>query len=208
MSRHRIEDVLQELGGQLPPPTPAIVEFVSAWRERKAEQDAHRRNEYDRAFADGLAEGQRVAQAEREQQARQGEARSVEAMAAARRKWSVEEGQALAQAVATQLARLEDSTAALIADILGPLIQSRAQQAGLDELIRVVRSILGVKAAASVVVKGREDLLGVVGDCLSAAGIAHELVPSDLPEIVVAIDDTTLTANLGTLLPHLEEALS
>jgi hypothetical protein len=209
VSRHRIEDVLQELGGRSPPPAPlAIVEFVSAWRERKAEQDAHRRSEYDRAFADGLAEGQRLAQAEREAQAQQVAARAAEEMAAARRSWSIEEGQSLGKAVTQQVARIEDAAATLIADILGPILQARAHRAGLDELIGAVRSLVALKGAASVVIKGRQDLLEVVGSCLSAEGIAHELVPSDTSEILVTIDETTITANLRSLLPRLEETLS
>ena len=208
MSRHRIEDVLQELGGRSPSPTPAIVEFVSAWRERKAEQDAQRRNEYDRAYAEGLAEGQRRAEAEREALAHHGAVRATEEMVAARRAWSNEEGQSLAKSVTQQIARLDEDVATLIAEVLEPMVQSRARRGGLDELMRAVRSLVDIKGAASVVVKGRQDLLEVVGSCLSAEGIAHELVAFDTPEILVAIDETTITANLRSLLARLEETAS
>lgn len=205
MSRHRIEDVLQDLGDPRPGPTQPIIDFITAWNDRKAEKEALRRSEVESAYADGLAEGERRAEAEREALVRLCEARTSEQIAAARKAWSAEHGQALAAAISDRVSGLSDALSGLVADVLEPILAARAHRACLAELTQAVRSIVDVKGAARIVVRGREDLLQAVGASLDAAAIAHELVQADCTDVVVSIDETTITANLRSLLPRLEE---
>lgn len=208
MSRHRIEDVLQDLGDPRPAPTQPIIDFITAWNDRKAQKEALQHSEIESAFADGLAEGERRAQVEREALMRLCEARTAEQISAARNAWSAEHGQGLAAAIAQQVAGLSDTLSALIADVLEPMLAARAHRACLTELTQTVRAIIDVKGAATIVVKGRDDVMQAVGASLEAAGIAHELVQAASTDVVVSVDETTITANLRSLLPRLEETSS
>jgi hypothetical protein len=207
VNRQRIDDVLQDLGQPRPPSSPAIAEFITAWSRKKAEEDAHRRADVERAHAEGLAEGRRQWEQDRAALEQLHAARSADELKSAREVWAREEGQALGKMIGEQLIALGSRTTTLVADVLEPIIAARVGRACHDELMRAVHALVDVKGSARVVVKARADMTAAISASLAREGIAHEMETSDIPDVIIRVDETTIVASLQALLPRLEEMI-
>lgn len=157
-------------------------------------------------FARGLEQGREEAARDFEEKLMAEKHRLHEEADAARTRFEEELGERLASSIVKGLDDLEIRVTDAVAHLISPFLNEAATAHVVEAFSDNLKGLLGSHDRNSLVVRGPEDLLRRLRDCLGEDGAGIRLEPVDGIEIYVSINDTTIETQLGAWLRRLEDA--
>ncbi|HMN86021.1 MAG TPA: hypothetical protein PKA74_08560 [Bauldia sp.] len=149
--------------------------------------------------AEAEAKGRRAAEeaARVELERRRAEDREAFAreLAAARREWAEATADRLAADMAAKLDGLRDTVVDGVARALAPFLGDRVRERALAALADTVAALLRDGRHVRIRVSGPADLLDALRPKIAAPAV--DWVASDLPDVTVTFDDTTVETRIG-----------
>jgi hypothetical protein len=175
-----------------------------------APQDNYKAPEPDAdKVAEALAEGRRLGQAEAERAFEQRLATERETFAQLvldeRSRWSREESERLAQALATASETLFATVSDATSRVLLPFLTARARERAIADLVVTLESLLADGKHPVVTVAGPRDLVAEIADRLGVRAEGVTFQPSERPDVRVVADSTIIETQLATWLGRLAE---
>jgi hypothetical protein len=155
------------------------------------------------ARAEGLAEGLASAAAAHEAALAALREEQIVQLAAERSRWTREEGQALAEKLASRLDEIEAKIANGTAKLLGGFLAGRLIDRATEELVSHVRTLVSGTEGKVVRITGPEDLLAALREALADAAAAIEFQPGNSPEVQIVCGNAMIESRLTPWLARL-----
>lgn len=151
---------------------------------------------FERGRAQGRSEVEEILISER--QAHQAQADKTAADQA--RQW----GEVLANKITLGLCRMRTDLFEYVAEAMRPAIVTNLKNNAVVALLDRMHSVLADRTVEVVVIRGPEPFLDAAKDALNHPNCRFEL--TEASDVVLQLDNTLLTANLGQLVALLEES--
>ncbi len=159
--------------------------------------------------AEAQAEGRRLGRAEAERAFEQRLAAERESFAQLvldeRSRWSREESERLAQALAAASETLMSTVSDATSRVLLPFLTARARERAIADLVVTLETLLADGKHPVVTVAGPRDLVAEIADRLGARAEGVTFQPSERPDVRVVADSTIIETQLATWLGRLAE---
>lgn len=172
---------------------------------RAAAQEAAARLE--EAYARGLEAGSAEARAEFAMELATQRDLFDRQLASDRQSWATDEGERIAQSLASGLRELEARIAETTARILKPFLAAELQQRAIAELAANLETLTAKDSGVSVHVSGPADLLEALRARLADKIIAVAYAPGGDCDLRVRVGETILETRLGDWMARLGEAV-
>lgn len=160
-------------------------------------------------LAEAQAEGRRLGRAEAERAFEQRLAAERESFAQLvldeRSRWSREESERLAQALAAASETLMSTVSDATSRVLLPFLTARARERAIADLVVTLETLLADGKHPVVTVAGPRDLVAEIADRLGARAEGVTFQPSERPDVRVVADSTIIETQLATWLGRLAE---
>jgi hypothetical protein len=150
------------------------------------------------AHARGILEARAEAQVELDVAITKQAAEFDKKLATERQRWAAEQGERLAELIASELEQIEQRVSDCVSRILQPLLAEQIRGRAVDELARSLGAMLSKGEFAKITISGPQDLLSAMEARLdgSQAGLSFEV--ADGVELSVSADDTILETRIGS----------
>jgi hypothetical protein len=150
-------DLTSEVAEEIPQQASAAAGEVD-WAERVEE-----------AYARGIEEGKRAAEAETVVLLEEQKAASDQSLAAAREAWCNEQGPRLAEQIGTAIRDMEERIAESAERVLRPFLAQAVRDEAIGQLRAIVNELTTTNPGITLEISGPEDLLGAMRTSLSAS---------------------------------------
>jgi hypothetical protein len=152
----------------------------------------------EEAHARGILEARAEAQVELDVAITKQAAEFDKKLATERQRWAAEQGERLAELIASELEKIEQRVSDCVSRILQPLLAEQIRSRAVDELARSLGAMLSKGEFAKITISGPQDLLSAMEARLdgSQAGLSFEV--ADGVELSVSADDTILETRIGS----------
>ena len=182
-------------GGFAPFPDPAPAVDDAAIEERLAE--ARREG-----FAEAEAAGQEALVA-RLGEMKEAQARQIELL---RQSWMAELADTMAGHLRDGMAELENRTAAILAELLEPIVTESVRVKAIAEAREAIGTLLANGPDAVIRISGPPDLIAALRVTFADAAVL-DFTETDAPEVTIVAGDTTIRSHLQSWATSLQNAL-
>jgi hypothetical protein len=154
----------------------------------------------DEAYARGIEEGRRSAEAEATVMLEEQKAALDQSLASAREAWCNEEGPRLASQIAAAVRDLEDRIAESAERVLRPFLAQAVRDQAIGQLRTIVNELTASQSGVTLEVSGPEDLLNVIRTNLpsSLANVAY--VVNEAPDVQVRAGASVIETRISAWL--------
>jgi hypothetical protein len=150
------------------------------------------------AHARGILEASAEAQVELDAAITKQAAEFDKKLATERQRWAAEQGERLAEMIASRLGEIERGVADCVSRILQPILVEQIRAKAVEELSRSLGTMLSKGEFAKITISGPQDLLSAIEARVAAnhPGLSFEVAEG--VELTVVADDTILETRMGS----------
>lgn len=186
------KEIASEVGEETPRPS-STIGGDSDWAERVEE-----------AYARGIEEGKKAAEAETIAQLEEQKAALELSLAAARKSWCEEQGPRIAEQIGMAVGELKDRIAESAERVLRPFLAQAARDEALRQLGAIIEELIAANPGITLEISGPEDLLGTVRASLSPSVVTASYVVNEACDVQLKAGASIIETRLAAWLKSSE----
>lgn len=173
-----------------------------------AAAEPERGEQIEEAYARGIEEGRRAAEAEAAAQLEETKAALVQTLASSRETWCREEGARIAERIGIAISEMEDRIAAAAERVLRPFMAEAVRERAIGELRAILNELIAGSSGITIEIAGPEDLLGAVRESLSASVATVSYIANDACDVQIKAGASILETRIAAWLKASEGQLT
>ena len=158
----------------------------------------------EEAYARGLEEGKRSAEAETVILLEEQKAALDQSLAAAREAWCTEQGPRLAEQIGIAVRGLEDRIAGSVERVLRPFLAQAVRDQAIGQLRALVNDLTATNPGITLEISGPEDLLGAMRTNLSSSVANASYVVNEACDVQVKAGASVIETRISAWLKSSE----
>ena len=158
----------------------------------------------EEAYARGLDEGKRSAEAETVVLLEEQRAALEQSLAAAREAWCTEQGPRLAEQVGAAIRGMEDRIAESAERVLRPFLAQAVRDQAIGQLREIVNDLTGTNPGITLEISGPEDLLSAMRTSLWASVVNASFVANETCDVQVKAGASVIETRISAWLQSSE----
>lgn len=159
--------------------------------------EAHWAERIEEAYAKGIEEGRRTAEADAAAQLAEQHAAAEQSIAAAREAWTKETGSRMAALIGDAVVEMENRLAEAVELVLRPFLAQAVRAQAIEQLRAVIQDLVGNNPGLSLEVSGPEDLLQAVREYLPPSVAAVSFVANDAVDVQIKAGASLLETRIA-----------